>query len=370
MAERADTRLLGLRGLFIEAQRRNDPLAARLFAEQAAKDAPALSWAGQAVLEFRCQAGDWEGALAMLESNRRNGGLDRDLYRRHRAVLLTARAIATEEDDRDLSRSLSVEATRLAADLAPAAALAGRLLAEAGERRKAAKILETAWRANPHPDIAETYANLRLSDSARDRLARVQVLVRLMPGNVEGVLAAARAALEAHELAAARAALEPLAKEPTQRVAMLMAELERLEGDEGRSREWMARALHAARDPAWTADGVVSDRWLPVSPVTGRLDAFRWRVPVSDLGEGPEPLLIEAPPPVEAPEAPKIVAPPAPEASPVPGVTQRGGAPRPPPPAPIVPLTHVPDDPGPETEVDLAAVPPPGGWQRFRQLFR
>src|SRR6476646_2289231 len=54
MAARGDTRLLGLRGLYVEAQRRNDPAAARLFAEQAAKDAQALAWAGQAVLEFRC----------------------------------------------------------------------------------------------------------------------------------------------------------------------------------------------------------------------------------------------------------------------------------------------------------------------------
>ena len=66
---------------------------------------------------------------------------------------------------------------------------------------------------------------------------------------------------------------------------MLMAELEQLEGDEGRAREWMGRALNAARDPAWTADGFVSDRWLPVSPVTGRLDAFQWKVPVAELGE-------------------------------------------------------------------------------------
>jgi HemY protein len=40
------------------------------------------------------------------------------------------------------------------------------------------------------------------------------------------------------------------------------------------------RALH---DPAWTADGYVSDRWRPVSPVTGRLDAFQWQTPVAAL---------------------------------------------------------------------------------------
>ena len=65
-----------------------------------------------------------------------------------------------------------------------------------------------------------------------------------------------------------------------------MAEIEQREsGDEGRAREWMARALHAPRDPAWTADGFVSDRWMPVSPVSGRLDAFQWKVPLAELGD-------------------------------------------------------------------------------------
>ena len=129
--------MLGLRGLFVEAQRHNDPVAARLAAEQAAKDAPALPWAGQAVLEFRCAAGDWEGALGILETQRRNGVLSRADGRRRRAVLLTARAITIEDQQRDVARSLAIEATRLAPDLVPAAELAGRLLAEAGERRKA-----------------------------------------------------------------------------------------------------------------------------------------------------------------------------------------------------------------------------------------
>ena len=47
---------------------------------------------------------------------------------------------------------------------------------------------------------------------------------------------------------------------------------------------WRA-PCNAPRDPAWTADGVVSDHWAPVSPVTGALDAFRWRVPVEAVDE-------------------------------------------------------------------------------------
>ena len=33
----------------------------------------------------------------------------------------------------------------------------------------------------------------------------------------------------------------------------------------------------------WTADGYISDHWRPVSPVTGRLDAFQWQVPLAAL---------------------------------------------------------------------------------------
>jgi HemY protein len=67
----------------------------------------------------------------------------------------------------------------------------------------------------------------------------------------------------------------------TQRVCTLMARIEGEEhGDKGRVREWLARAVNAPRDPVWTADGIVSDTWQPVSPVTGALDAFQYKVPV------------------------------------------------------------------------------------------
>jgi HemY protein len=57
----------------------------------------------------------------------------------------------------------------------------------------------------------------------------------------------------------------------------------RIEGgekrDAGRVREWLARAVRAPRDALWIADGVASEEWAPISPVTGKLDAFEWRVP-------------------------------------------------------------------------------------------
>jgi HemY protein len=284
MAERADTRLLGLRGLFIEAQRADDPVAAVMMAEEALKLAPASTWASQAVLGFRCAKGDWSGALAILDNNLASGLIDKTIYRRQRGVLLTARALDLETVDRDLSRDSIAEAVKLAPTLVPAAVLASKYQSEAHQVRRSMRIVETAWLAHPHPDLADAYAHVKLGDSARQRLVRVETLAAKAPGHIEGALAMARAAIDASEFARAREALAPFIAAPTQRVAMLMAEIERTEhGDSGRARAWTLRAVRALPDPVWTADGYVSTTWRPVSPVTGRLDAFEWRVPVSSV---------------------------------------------------------------------------------------
>jgi HemY protein len=312
LAEREDTRVLGLHGLFVEAQRRHDGAAALAFAEEAARHASVPVWAAQAVLEFRCVAGDWSGALERLDRNLKSKLIDRRTYRRQRAVLVTAQAIAVAETDRARASALAREAAHLAPDLVPASALAARLLGAAGERRKAARIIERAWHANPHPDLAAAYVALRPGDSARQRLSRVEMLAAKGPTDAEAALAVARAALDAQEFAVARTALAPYTAAPRRRVAALMAELEMAQGDEGRAREWMARALNARRDPAWTADAFVSEHWLPISPVSGRLDAFEWKDPLAGEDHGtviehrtePQvPATIERPQPTQAPAA-------------------------------------------------------------------
>jgi HemY protein len=284
MAERKDTRLLGLRGLFIEAQRADDPVAAVGIAEEALKLAPASTWASHAVLGFRCARGDWNGALAILDNNLASGLIDKPAYRRQRGVLLTARALELEKVDRDLSRDSVMEAVKLAPTLVPAAVLASKYQSEAHQVRRSMRIVEAAWLAHPHPDLADAYAHVRLGDSARQRLVRVETLAAKAPGHLEGALAVARAAIDAAEFARAREVLAPFVAAPTQRVAMLMAEIERTEhGDSGRARAWTLRAVRALHDPVWTADGYVSDRWRPVSPVSGRLDAFQWQMPLAAL---------------------------------------------------------------------------------------
>ena len=282
MVRRDETKLLGLRGLYVEAQRRDDPRAALAAAEEAAKVEPSLAWAGQAVLDYRCAARDWAGALEALD--RMKSALEKNIYRRKRAVLLTAHALALNETDRDASRARGAGGGQ-----ACAGSGAGR-----GARRTAARRSRRAAQGgkNSHRRLGRQSASRHRRDlrqpALRRQRARAPGAGEASGGESAGphrrrAGAGARRARGARLCRRARGAASYLAA-PTRRVATLMAEIEEAEhGDEGRVREWMGRAMRASGDPVWTADGVVSERWLPVTP-KGRLDGFEWKQPLAEIG--------------------------------------------------------------------------------------
>ena len=183
-------------------------------------------------------------------------------------------------------------------------------------------------------------------------------------------MAVARGAVDARDWEAARQALDGLLRSrPSERVCLLMAEIEAGEhGDEGRVRTWLTRAIQAPRDPVWVADGRIFAHWAPVSPVSGRIDAFEWKVASEPLSRprAPEieiepdlapkaaaPVAVDAArlPPVEVAEVVEVVPPsgdgaktPAPPRDEAP---EDLAEPAPPTvPEPVVP--RAPDDPGPD----------------------
>ncbi len=288
MSEDPETRELGLRGLYMEARRLGANEAARQYAEKAVEHAPYLPWAAQATLESRSQSGRWDEAIQLLDQQRAASVLERGEAERLKAVLLTAKASERLEGDPNGAREDAKAALKLAKGLVPAAIIAAKAYLREDNIRKAASILESAWKIEPHPDVGRTYVRARSGDSTLDRLKRAEKLEALRPNNIESLLVVAQAALDAQQFPKARAKAEAAARMQSREAAyLLLADIEEAEtGDQGRVRHWMAQALRAGRDPAWVADGIVSDKWLPLSPVTGRLDAFEWKVPFGQI-EGP-----------------------------------------------------------------------------------
>lgn len=286
MLEDPELRLLGLRGLYMEAQRLGDREAQKHYAEKAAELGPQLIWAGKAAIDLKTASGDWDGAIRLLDKQKAAKHVAREDADRKRAVLLTALAMDNAESDPAKSKQAALEAHRLAPGFAPAAVTAAEAAFRLNEMRRGVKVLETCWRKAPHPDVALAYVNARPGDSALDRLKRARRLEAIKPNTTESSLIVAQMALEAGEFEQARKSVAAvLRNEPRESAFMLMADIEDAEtGDQGKVREWLSRAVRAARDPAWTADGIVAEKWAPFSPVTGRIDAFEWKVPVERTG--------------------------------------------------------------------------------------
>ncbi len=280
MTKSPDTEALGLRGLFAEARQAGDIATARGHAERALKLSPRLAWASSAVLQLQSASKDWAAAAATLAQQGKSGLLPAEEASRKQAAMLAALGLALEDRDRTQALDLASRAHKLDPALVPAALVAARLLAADGAQRKASRALRDTWSRSPHPDIAEVMAHLKAGDGPEARFERVRDLVNENAGGVEGAVALARAATRAQRWDVARKALEAhLDGKPQARICALMADIEEAQGDKGRAREWLARALRAPRDPMWVSDGVASPRWTPVSPVSGEIVPCTWKSP-------------------------------------------------------------------------------------------
>jgi HemY protein len=303
------TAMAALSGLYEQARAQHRPEAALTFARKALVLAPASGWAHQTVFDDLVKRGAWAQAVAMVNDQPAYNRQQRAAKRRRQAVIETARARESELADPLGALDHALTALKLLPDFVPAALIAARIHSNRGEARRAMSLLRRIYRATGHPHAALLYANAQSGASAVDRLKRIRELIETPPPNRAAAMVLARAAVDAYDWKGAREALAAHTGEPTEGVASLMAEIEEGEsGDQGKAREWLARAVRAPRDPVWTADGITSDEWEPVSPVTGRLDAFEWKVPVSAVSVAAESAI--ASPPPEPSAVPKETAPP------------------------------------------------------------
>jgi HemY protein len=301
------TAVAALTGLYDQARVQNRPDAALTFARKALALAPQSGWAADAVFDDLTRRGRWTEAVAVVNAEPATTREERAKRRRRQAVLETARARESETSSPLAALDHALTALKLLPDFVPAALIAARIHINRGETRRALSLLRRIWRATGHPDVAALYAHAQPGASAVERLKRLGEIIEMPPRHRAAGMALARAAIDAYDWPLARNALAPFnGPDATQGVASLMAEIEEGQtGDQGKAREWLARAVRAPRDPAWTADGLVSDEWEPTSPVTGKLDVFEWKVPVTVTGRAVSaPAVVQLPDETALPLAP------------------------------------------------------------------
>jgi len=289
MLERDETRFLGLRGLLTLALREGDDAAALDYARQARALRPRTPWVLTSLFELSERAGDLETARRAIDEAARAKALPAPEAERKRAVLALERARAARAGgERQAALAQARAALKHAPALTPAATLAADLLIEEGQRRKALKLLERAWAAAPHPDLARAYLHAQESADAIERLKALHRLVGARPDHPESHLALARAALAAQLWGEARRHLASAAGDggleghPREAVCRLMAELEDSErADAAAARAWLTRAASAPPDPAWVcgACGAVAGAWSARCGACDAFDTLAWKPP-------------------------------------------------------------------------------------------
>jgi HemY protein len=299
MLARPDTEFLGLRGMLLQAGRAGDRAAALAYARRAAELRPDSAWVQRSLFELAVKAGLWADAEGALKRAVRRGAIEEDTGARHRAALLLQQSIdAGRKGFAEEARNLARRAARAAPGSVPAALRLAQLEREADRPRQARRAIERAWRAAPHPQLAEAYGPLsedgkEESDDAR-ALARVQGLKRLAdihPNHPESRLAVAEAALDAKLWGEARGQLEKVRRSydegespggPPARFYRLLARVEAEEkGDSAAAARWLGLAGEAAADPRWLCGecGHGFATWHPSCPGCQGFDTLAWASP-------------------------------------------------------------------------------------------
>ncbi len=308
MLEAPETEFLGLKGLYAQAMAAGETETARGYAERAFRLRPNAAWAFQSVFDLGLERGAWGETREALRQARKNNLLPADKADRARAVLLTADAYATQDNDSAVALSELETALKLAPSLAPAALLAGTLYQKEGKAGKAAKVIEIAFTGLAHPALIKFYDRLYKDDPAEKRAEKLRKLAEKNPTSDEAALLSARAAILIGEWQSAVDALEPLVSRESNAAALaLMAKaIAGRDGDDA-AKVWMEHAASAPRDPRPGADGefhLTREGWARL--VREYMDYARLSPPpIEEAGEvlsADEVRLLLAAPVVKAPE--------------------------------------------------------------------
>ena len=245
--------LAGLRGSAAAAAERGDRATAESRALEALELKSTADWPFNSLFDLQVSRGEWEKALETLSIGEKRGMIAGDSLRRRRAVLLTALAVRQPHDRKQEAQKALAEALRAAPAFPPAAWHGARHLMIDGKTKAAQGVLELAWKARPHPALAQLSRRLVPQDKAESISARLQAMVETYPAHRESRILSAELAMDQADWVDAIRLLALLVEEnPTARLCLLMERALRGFGDAEEADRWGRMAASASREADWS----------------------------------------------------------------------------------------------------------------------
>jgi HemY protein len=272
LASREDAKFLGLRGLLRQAIQREDWPTAQRLAREAEAAQPGAAWLRQERETLALRTRDWREALALAAPGAAQAPL--------------ALAAAAQEPDDRRATDLERQAFQTDRGFTPAALAHAARMKRIASPRRAREVLEEAWKAKPHPDLAVAYL-----DGETDPLQRVKAAEKLVAGqpkHPESHLLVGRLAVDAGLTGRARQELDALVASGAadRRAYIALSDLEEAEGgDKPESRaaqaKWLRQAATAAPEPRWRCSSCGTEHagWQAVCPNCQSVGTIAWTSP-------------------------------------------------------------------------------------------
>ncbi|MBR4932272.1 MAG: tetratricopeptide repeat protein [Alphaproteobacteria bacterium] len=264
MSKNPETELAGLRGLYLEAQKKGDVKEQEKILQKAVENYPYVHWVIQAQFDLQILQNDWEEALKTLEVLKKHQLIAKDAYTKGKAGLLFKTGHYAEAYALDKTNP---QFAILAAQVNP---------------KKAADILLDSWRVTPAKEVYTAYMDLFKNETALKQMKAVKKLISSNPTSKQALLALADTAIrlelwqEAKETLQVYMASYPLTKE----VAELMATVIR-EGwhHPEEAREWEQKVTESEDNSGWLCGkcGQKTYEWQVTCPHCQTFDSILYR---------------------------------------------------------------------------------------------
>jgi HemY protein len=161
MLEHPETEYLAARLLSDAAGKNSQYKQALALAERAKSANKKGRFAALQIINVHLQQGDWQEALHAINQSYKDSALKRNERAHARALVFYKQAKKLIAEDKKEAAIYAINELIKTGTKHPAMVdFAARQLKEAGQFNHALSLLQSVWKSNPHPTIAETYRDL------------------------------------------------------------------------------------------------------------------------------------------------------------------------------------------------------------------
>lgn len=313
LVKNKDTSFLGVRGLLQAALDANDHVQALDLANRAMTMHPKQPWILRLVYDLQIQNRDWDNARKTLDRADKIGAIAKDKAVSDRIAMLLLEASADlSEGLRAASLNKLKKAQKIAPAFVPTIERLAKMYIQNNQRGKAQRIVEKAWKAEDHPELARIWRDMFPEHKSGDPIALMnwmQKLLKMQPDSAESYMALARAAINQKLWGEAREYLKKAEDIKTgARLYKMYASLEELSGgDEAAAKDWFEKAAEAQPGKRWVCSqtGRIYQEWSPIAQPHGSFNTIEWTYPhgvdgndsalLSAANDDEDAVLLEAP---------------------------------------------------------------------------